>query len=175
MLNIPPELLTRYVAFLEKRAVPSSHYNDYQKWLRYYLDYCAKYGSPVGGSKRLTQFLTKLREKKQTEVQIRQAGHAVTLYHDLQRDLKPVPSTHVAAKSGALVNGNTGVSSLNSTSYINGVASSGNKSPWDLALSELTSTIKTRHYSPKTLKYYRHWVSKFKGYRINVAPMDLSA
>jgi hypothetical protein len=71
MINIPTELLTRYVAFLEKRTVPSSHCNDYQKWLRYYLDYCSKYGLPDGGSKSLTKFLGKLKEKKQTEIQTR--------------------------------------------------------------------------------------------------------
>lgn len=91
MLNIPPELLTRYVAFLEKRAVPSSQYNDYKKWLRYYLDHCNKYGFWDEGSKSLSQFLAKLKEKKHTEVQIRRAGHSVTLYHDLKRLSKQTP------------------------------------------------------------------------------------
>lgn len=118
MLNIPPELLTRFVAFLEKRTVPSSHYNDYKKWLRYYMDYCNEYGLQDGGSKSLTQFLGKLREKKQTEVQIRQAGHAVTLYHDLHRDLKEVPHS-IRAKSEVPVNGNTRLSSLNFPGYLN--------------------------------------------------------
>jgi hypothetical protein len=63
MLNIPSELLKSYVVFLEKWAVPLSQFNDYKKGLRYYLDYCAKYSSPVGGSKSLTQFLAKLKEK----------------------------------------------------------------------------------------------------------------
>ncbi|HEX9758289.1 MAG TPA: hypothetical protein VGB26_10910 [Nitrospiria bacterium] len=43
MLTIPPPTLTRYVALLEKRAGPSIQRNFYQKWLRYYLDLCAKY------------------------------------------------------------------------------------------------------------------------------------
>lgn len=70
MLNIPPELLTRYVAFIDNRAVPTSQYNEN--------------GFPEEGSKSLSQFLGKLKEKNQTEVQIRQAEHAVTLYSDLK-------------------------------------------------------------------------------------------
>jgi hypothetical protein len=95
MFNIPSELLTSFVTFLEKQAVPSAlhndYKNDYKKWLRYYLDYSTKYGFPDGGSKSLTQFLGKLRQKKQTEDQIRQAGHAVTLYQDLKRLSKKTP------------------------------------------------------------------------------------
>ena len=72
--------MTRYVAFLEKRTVPSSQHNEYKKWLRYYLEYCNKYVLPEGGAKSLSPFLGKLKEKKQTEIQIRQAGHAGKYY-----------------------------------------------------------------------------------------------
>jgi hypothetical protein len=64
MLTIPPETLTRYVALLEKRAVPSIQRHFYKKWLRYYLDFCAKYGLSDSSSKSLPQFFAKLREKK---------------------------------------------------------------------------------------------------------------
>jgi hypothetical protein len=42
MVTIPPETLTRFVAILEKRAVPAAQHNYSKKWLRYYLDFCAK-------------------------------------------------------------------------------------------------------------------------------------
>ena len=119
MLNITSELLKHYVTFLEKRTVPSSLHNGYQKWLRFYLDYCAKYRFPEGGSKSLTQFFGKLREKKQTDGQIRQAGHAVTLYHDFQRGLKPAPSFIRAVKPDSPVQKNADLLHLNSTAYIN--------------------------------------------------------
>ena len=77
MLTIPPETLTRFVAIMEKRIVSSLQRNFYKKWLRYYLDFCAKYHLPDSSSKSLPQFLTKLREKKQTDEQIKQADHAV--------------------------------------------------------------------------------------------------
>ena len=46
----------RFVALLEKRTVPSIQRNFYMKWLRYYLDFCAKYRLPDSSSKNLTQF-----------------------------------------------------------------------------------------------------------------------
>ena len=61
---------------LKKRSVPSTAHSYYLKWLRYYLDYCAKYGLPDTSSKYLSQFLEKLREKNQTDAQEKQAGHA---------------------------------------------------------------------------------------------------
>ena len=79
MLTIPPETLTHFVALMEKRAVPFMQRNFYKKWLRYYLDFCAKYRVPDSSSKSLTQFLAKLREKKQTDEQIKQAAHSVSV------------------------------------------------------------------------------------------------
>jgi hypothetical protein len=70
MLDIPPEILDRFAHLLEKRAVPSPQHFYYKKWLRYYLDYCAKYEFRDASSRSLTQFLGMLREKKQTEAQI---------------------------------------------------------------------------------------------------------
>jgi hypothetical protein len=93
MLTIPPETLTSFVALLEKRAVPSLQRNFYKKWLRYYLDFCAKYRLPDSSSKSLPQFLAKLREKKQTDEQIKQAAHAVSVYLDLKRPSKMAPAS----------------------------------------------------------------------------------
>ena len=79
MLNIPPETLTLFVALMEKRTVPSIQHNFYKKWLRDYLDFCAKYRHRDSSSKSLTQFLAKLREKKQADEQIKQAAHSVSV------------------------------------------------------------------------------------------------
>jgi hypothetical protein len=51
MLNIPQELLVRFVAILEKRGVPSAQHNYFKKWLRYYLDFCDKYRLKATSSK----------------------------------------------------------------------------------------------------------------------------
>lgn len=67
MLNIPPDLLWRFVAVLEERGVPSAQHAYYRKWLRYYLDFCDKYRMEATSSKSQAQFLDKLREKKQAD------------------------------------------------------------------------------------------------------------
>ena len=76
----------------EKRSVHSSLHSYYLKWLRYYLDYCSKYRLPEKSSRSMTQFLRKLKDKKQTEAQQKQAGHAVSLYLDLEKTVKTIPS-----------------------------------------------------------------------------------
>jgi site-specific recombinase XerD len=96
MLNIPPDLLGRFVTVLEERGVPLAQNSYYKKWLRYYVDFCDKYRLEATSSKSQAQFLDKLREMKQTDWQIKQAAHAVSLYWDVQRALKPS-----AAASGA--------------------------------------------------------------------------
>jgi len=93
MLNIPPEILRDFVALLEERGVPSAQHSYYKKWLRYYLDFCDKYRLQGASSKILPQFLSELREKKQTEAQQKQAAHAVSLYLDLRGSSKPGPTS----------------------------------------------------------------------------------
>jgi hypothetical protein len=69
MKEIPIVTLRQYSDLLAKRAVPANSRSYYLKWLRYYLDYCAKYGLHAKSSKSLTQFLQKLDQKKQAELQ----------------------------------------------------------------------------------------------------------
>ena len=42
MQSVPAPILTRFEAILEKRAVAPIQRADYKKWLRYFLDFCAK-------------------------------------------------------------------------------------------------------------------------------------
>ncbi len=46
---------------------------------------------------------------------------------------------------------------------------------WNKALADLPAEIKTRHYSPKTLKTYSIWAKKFQGFPRNKAPELLSS
>ena len=182
MLTIPPETLTRFVALLEKRTVPSIQRNFYKKWLRYYLDFCAKYRLPDSSSKSLTQFLAKLREKKQTDEQIKQAAHAVSVYLDLKRSSKTVPasapaiSAPSAAEQATLWSRSSSmVSGMPSpTLAVSDPASADVQTAWMQAVTDLAVVIKTRHYSPKTLKSYSHWVQRFHGFRKDRAPSSLT-
>lgn len=39
----------------------------------------------------------------------------------------------------------------------------------------MATIIKTKHYSPKTLRSYRHWVLRFRGWRRNADPLALGS
>lgn len=89
MQMIPADILEQYFAVLKKRAVPISRYADYRKWLRYFLDFRSKYPLPESRSEQVRLFILKLREKKQSPEQQRQAAHALSLFFESQPRLKP--------------------------------------------------------------------------------------
>ena len=64
MLPIPQNLITLYNSLLIQKAIPETYQPYYRKWLRYYLDFCQKYGFRPSDTKRLRPFINKLKEKK---------------------------------------------------------------------------------------------------------------
>src|SRR4030067_3418897 len=85
MQLIPSDIWEQYSAVLKKRAVPVTLHADYRKWLRYYLDFRGKYTLPDSKSEQVRLFIQKLREKKQTPEQQKQAAHALSLYFEILR------------------------------------------------------------------------------------------
>ncbi len=57
MIIIPDDILAQYEAVLKKRAIAASRHSEYRKWLRYYLDFCAKYPLPDSKSERVRLFI----------------------------------------------------------------------------------------------------------------------
>ncbi|MDI6792882.1 MAG: phage integrase N-terminal SAM-like domain-containing protein [bacterium] len=93
MLKIPDNILVQYEAILTKKGLAVSVHSDYKKWLRYFLDFCGKYPVPASRSERVRLFIEKLREKKQTPDQQKQAGHAISLYFEsIRARLEPTPA-----------------------------------------------------------------------------------
>ena len=80
MLLIPNSVFVNFVAHLGKRGVAANCFTEYKKWLRYYLDFCAKYSITDPMSEQVRLFSEKLRAKKQTEAQCDTAAHAVSLF-----------------------------------------------------------------------------------------------
>jgi integron integrase len=199
MKDIPSDILTRYSDILKKRSVSAGSHPYYLKWLRYYLDYCSKYDLPDTSSRSLSQFLQKLRDKKQTEEQQKQAGHAVSLYLDMEKanakvpsagevpaivqppPLNPLPRVEGKAFNEPKPTANDGKkpSSVPTEDMRQPVtfkqysATSAAKTQWQKAIVEMAAVIKTKHYSAKTLKAYGHWVWKFQSYRKDIDPMLL--
>jgi hypothetical protein len=89
MQVIPTDILEQYSAILKKRAVPLYRYADYRKWLRYFLDFRCKHPMPESRSEQVRLFVLKLREKKQSPEQQKQAVHALSLFFESQPRLKP--------------------------------------------------------------------------------------
>jgi len=85
MLPVPAKIDSGFFAFLEKRGIKPTYHNYYKKWLRYYLDYCFKYHCDPLNPQSLTNFLNKLKEKKQTAFQQKQAHESIGIFYELIR------------------------------------------------------------------------------------------
>ena len=99
MQMIPADIWEQYVAVLKKRAVPVSHQAEYRKWLRCYLDFRSKYPLPDSRSEQVRLFIQKLREKRQTQEQQKQAAHALSLFFESHPRKKPESEKRDAGES----------------------------------------------------------------------------
>ena len=77
MRPIPDDILKRFDAALEKKAVPLSLRTEYRKWLRDYLDFRDKYSPPDSRSENVRLFIEKLRSKNQPQKELEQAALAL--------------------------------------------------------------------------------------------------
>jgi integron integrase len=145
MFQVPPQIVARFQKLLFQKSIPKASHFHYQKWLRYYLDFCNKYQFSPANKQSLSRFTSKLAEKRQTQEQQRQAAHAVSLYYQLN------------ASSSAPLNHYQFVP-------LETAESKERNGGWKAALDDLSAEIKTRHYSPKTLKAYTLWATQFRNF-----------
>ncbi len=108
MIATPPELQSKYQEQLRSKTIPDNLHGAYQKWLRFYLDFCQKYHYPPKHEKSLPPFIEKLRDKRQSQAQQEQAVKAVNLYYDLLNEMgifykapPPPPSLPAHASSNS--------------------------------------------------------------------------
>ncbi len=87
MIPVPKVVFSQYEALLKEREIPPASHADYKKWLRYYLDFCSKYAELAIKSEQMRLFLKKLRDKKQSTSQCRQAAHAISLYFEMEKHI----------------------------------------------------------------------------------------
>ena len=92
MKQIPSDLKARYSSMLVQKGVPEKYHYYYGKWLRYYLDFCEKYRFNQLNKENLVHFIKKLKDKKQTAQQQKQAYHAISLFYEL---IGPISSDKV--------------------------------------------------------------------------------
>jgi len=188
MLKISDSLKAQFYSALAEKKIPGPDQGHYLKWLRYYLDYCNKYGFNESDPRSLSGFIRKLEEKKQTKKQREQAEEAVQIYHELVR------SGHQNNKTGLITSppkaagvqepGHSYRPTLSRPeaqtatgrpdSPRDKAVRAGVKGSWESAYRQLSNEIKVRHYSPKTLKSYTTWVRKMQYFRKSKDPALLS-
>ena len=91
MFTIPYEISCRYTSLLRENSIDGPQMSNYLKWLKYFLDYRDKYPVPDVGFDQIRLVSDKLREKKQSEEQCRQAEHAVSLFLGMQMQTSVEP------------------------------------------------------------------------------------
>jgi len=79
MQQVPADIWAAFERHLDQAQVPADQRPDYHKWVRYYFDFCHKYGQSPTAPTSLGPFLTKLASKNQSVGQRSQASAAVRL------------------------------------------------------------------------------------------------
>jgi len=171
MEQIPQEFLIRFESRLRKNQILPQEYSYYKKWLRYYIDFCSKYGHAPKSSHSLPLFINKLKEKRQARSQQKQAYNAILIYYDmfdisLHRDQERLPGQKGAGALDGVKEEASEFLSLDATPV---------QDEWRTVYSKLSDEIRVRHYSPKTLKAYSKWVEKFRRFVRNKAFDELSS
>ncbi|MRS02045.1 hypothetical protein EG832_02250 [bacterium] len=180
MILIPKAVFAQYLAFLKMNNVPVGYHSEYVKWLRYFLDFCAKYVIVRDKSERVRLFLGKLREKNQTQDQCKRAAHAVSLYFAMQR---PEPTPQATAVQSDLQPTEAAKppcspqsSEHQRKSQYNeaGYQEKSDSPEWDAVLAAMAAEIKVRHYSRKTLQTYAKWSRQFQRFLKSKPPEELT-
>jgi integron integrase len=83
LLPIPVELSRQFEAQLKQLEISDRYRPHYIRWLRYYWDFCHKYGHEPTNRQSFPPFDEKLRAKKQAHFQRQQAAHAVSIFYAL--------------------------------------------------------------------------------------------
>lgn len=192
MITVPREVMSGFVNLLRSQSIPVGQVEHYQKWLRYYYDFSAKYLHEQDQSVRVRLFLDKLKSKGQSPAQCQQAAHAVALYYELfalqalslNQDVS-VTSPRVAVEPSAsdtepdMKENPPGQSlpanpSRQSQFNVAGYQERSDSPEWDEVIGKLADEIKVRHYSRKTLQTYALWSRQFQRYLKDKPPSELT-
>jgi len=63
MIDVPAQIKNDYGKLIAKRGIPIYNHNFYQKWLRFYLDFCHKYNYVSTKRGSLAHFIEKLNKR----------------------------------------------------------------------------------------------------------------
>jgi len=184
MLKLPEKINQPFQKFLNNKGLSDKDRSFYNKWLRFYWDFCQKYHHHAFDQNSQSLFLTKLTEKGQSEAQREQASIAITFLYEMSATLKKnkknvkndtfnSPSSLDSALDNGASSQNTHYNSPipEHVALVKANISHSLEPPpsqystgasWVFVFDALESEIKMRHYSPKTLKAYRGWARRFQ-------------
>ena len=187
MKNIPAHDHAEFRAALDAKRIPANQQHHFLRWLRFYLDFCAKYGYEPYDSRSLPHFIKKLQSKNQGPFQQQQATEVVHIFLEIssaenassKEDLHSNFSGGQVAESKIEPNNPSAVQAADQipdsgSAQVTGPASSPVEDPWEAAILSLTNEIKVRHYSKKTLKSYTNWAYKLRSYSQKDDPQKLT-
>jgi hypothetical protein len=169
MKALPNELAAQFDSLLRAIQIPADKHGNYKKWLRYYLDFCQKYGFQPRMVESLPIFLNKLKEKAQTPEHQNQASHAVTLFYKLLQARRQKPTGQDSSgqqRESSALKPKPVVESKDELTTA--------QEEWRINYRQLADQIKVRHYSKKTLESYAGWIRKFQSYSHSKEPRLLS-
>lgn len=172
MLSVPFNIVKSYQSLLVERSIPSSDRANYQKWLRYYLDFCHKYQFGADDKNSFSSFNRKLAEKQQSVSQRRQAHDAIRVFFRMisnENHLLQLSTPRNLSPAGA-INGKRGAS--RQAPVVESCSHSGQD--WTWVYAALESAVQVRHYSPKTLLAYRSWVRRLQTFTKSKQPKEVS-
>ncbi|MDP2204284.1 MAG: integron integrase [Methylicorpusculum sp.] len=180
MLTVTASLSQAFESQLCLRNIPYQQRRDFHKWLRFYLDFCAKYASDPKLTASFAGFDEKLKIKGQSDAQRKEARRSIAIYYRMIGTLQspPAPSGNLTAKNAnnPLLSTLSGTSNPDSSSQV-GLPAIKREMPlsamtnqplkliganWEAIYEQLKNAIKVRHYSNKTWQAYRYWLQQFQ-------------
>jgi integron integrase len=167
MINLSTHRTENYLVFLAQKGVNANEHRFYLKWLRYYLDFCAKYSFEKNNADSLSAFLIKLQQKNQTPVLQEQAKKAVSLFWKFEKSEQlvttfPKKETQLAFSEPAPEEPATQISHHSASTKNEMSHLKDTDADWRRIYTELENAIKARNYSPKTLRSYVGYTRQFQ-------------
>lgn len=154
MKNIPENVKLVFVGRMRTANIEDSLQRDYLKWLRFYLDFCEKYKHESKNENSLAFFVEKLRNKNQSENNIKQAKDSVRVYLSFKEGLD---------HSKQEINGNNLIMVNEANSF----------EEWNKIIERLNEEIRLRNFSKKTFSAYSNWIRQFGYFLSYKKPSDV--
>lgn len=177
MLTVPASLSQAFESQLSQRNIPDQQRHDFHKWLRFYLDFCAKYAADPKLTASFAGFDEKLKSKGQSEAKRKQARRSIAIYYQIigvikspsadlgNSSIKIASPLAVPVTPNQAITKQVGLSVAKRETPLCTVTNPPLKltgANWEEVYDSLQTAIKVRHYSKKTWQAYRYWLQQLQ-------------